>query len=96
MGTRDAGFDESRSMEKHSLDKDDAMAVSTKVVDTAAELVSGDYAELDPVEARRIRSVFPSTGPIICCHSKYLDNSGGRSICTSFLSCAVRTVVSLP
>lgn len=55
MGTRDAGFDKSRSMEKHSLDKDDAMAVSTKVVDTAAELVSGDYAELDPVEARRIR-----------------------------------------
>jgi hypothetical protein len=73
MGTRDAGFDDNRSMEKHSiekrsLEKDDTFAVSTKVVDTAAELVSGELVELDPAEARRIRSACPSIGPMTSCH----------------------------
>jgi MFS transporter, ACS family, allantoate permease len=72
MDTRDAGFDDNHSLEKHSTEKRslekqdrDTIAVSTKVVDTAAELVSGEYAELDPAEARRIRSVCHS---IICRH----------------------------
>jgi ACS family allantoate permease-like MFS transporter len=61
MGTQDDGFEDISSLEKHSTEKHsvqekhDAVAVSTKVVDTAAELVSGEYPELDPAEARRVR-----------------------------------------
>lgn len=62
MGTQDDGFEEISSLEKHSSgklsvqEKHGTVAVSTKVVDTAAELVSGEYPELDPAEARRVRS----------------------------------------
>lgn len=57
-------FDDDLSLEKRSLEKDDAFAVSTKVVDTAAELVSGEYVELDPLEARRIRPAFSFVVPM--------------------------------
>lgn len=47
--------------EKHSnkLDEkhDHHVEVSTKQVDTAAELAAGDLGELDPVEADRVRYV---------------------------------------
>jgi hypothetical protein len=65
MGTQDDGFEDISSLEKHSTEKHfqekhhhDTVAVSTEVVDTAAELVSGEYPELDPAEALRIRSAF--------------------------------------
>lgn len=51
-------FDEVKKRESSSLDekeKVDAVAVSTREVDTAAELTAGAEGQLDPAEALRIR-----------------------------------------
>jgi len=79
MGT---SFD--ASDEKPRKFKDDAHAVSTREVDTAAELVSGDQSELDPKEALRIRCV-----SVRLTKGKLLTSLGGRLTFTLCLSCVV-------
>ena len=72
------------SDEKPGKFKDDAHAVSTREVDTAAELVSGDQSELDPKEALRVRCV-----SVKLTKGKLLTSLGGRSIFILCLSCVV-------
>lgn len=49
-------LDEGALDEKASNEKHEHVAVSTKIVDTAAELSSGDV-EIDPAESLRVRYV---------------------------------------
>ena len=72
------------SDEKPEKFKDDAHAVSTREVDTAAELVSGDQSELDPKEALRVRCV-----SVRLTKGKLLTSLGGRLTFTLCLSCVV-------
>ena len=54
------GTSSEASYENHEKDKDEIVAVSTREVDTAAELASGDQGPLDPAESLRVRSVEPA------------------------------------
>jgi hypothetical protein len=70
MNTQEEGFDGKHSLEKHptesyALEKHNIIAVSTNVVDTAAELVSGKLVSFDPTEAMRVRLAFPFTRMIV-------------------------------
>ena len=47
------------------LQENHAHAVSTKEVDTGAQIVAGLPAELDPVEAARVRYATTSSGIVI-------------------------------
>lgn len=51
------GTSSEASYENHEKEKHEIVAVSTKEVDTAAELGSGDHSPIDPAEALRVRSV---------------------------------------
>jgi len=51
--------------EKHLLEIHNATAISTQLADTGAELISGEHVELDPAEARHVRSAFLFSRPII-------------------------------
>jgi len=70
MGTQGVGFGRTHSPEGHSIEQDSLekhhpTAISVQLVDTGAELVSGEHVELDPAEARRVRSAFLFSRPVI-------------------------------
>jgi hypothetical protein len=84
MNTREEGFDGKNSLEKHNT-----IAVSTDVVDTAAELVSGKLVSFDPAEAMRVRLAFPSL-PMIIVTQKFKQKAEDRPTYHSFNVWCVR------
>jgi ACS family allantoate permease-like MFS transporter len=66
MGSSLEGSDDKHQDEKHHA----FLSVTTKEVDTAAELGSGEQGELDPQEAARVlRKIDKHILPLMC--SKY-------------------------
>ncbi|PPR00815.1 hypothetical protein CVT26_012456 [Gymnopilus dilepis] len=73
------GTSSEASYENHEKDKDEIVAVSTREVDTAAELASGDQGPLDPAESLRVRrKIDKHILPLMCSPHSGQDSIYGQ------------------